>query len=157
MRLQMLLVGKTRNLTYHQEISEYHKRLNRYLGCDVKELREEKPGRKETPEAFCRRQGPRLVEEFNKPAGLKILLDERGRSLSSHEFALFMQGALQGGHQSLVFFCGGPFGYAPALRETADHLISLSPMTFPHEVARLLLFEQLYRSMTIINKEPYHY
>ncbi len=157
MRLQLLLVGKTKNATYHQEIAEYRKRLNRYLVCDVKEIKEEKPGRRETPDAFCRRQGPRLLEEFNKPAGLKLLLDERGRAMGSRDFAIFMQKALQSGHQSLVFFCGGPFGYDPSLREAADHLISLSPMTFPHEVARLLLFEQLYRSMTIIHKEPYHY
>lgn len=157
MRLQLLLVGKTRNSVYYQEIVEYRKRLSRYIVCDVKDIKEEKPGKRETPDAFCRRQGPRLLGEFNKPAGLKILLDERGRSMGSREFARFMQKALQSGHQSLVFFCGGPFGYDASLREAADHLISLSPMTFPHEIARLLLFEQLYRSMTIINKEPYHY
>ncbi len=157
MHLQMLLVGKTRNATYQQQIVEYHKRLNRYLTCDVKEIKEEKPGRRESPAAFCRRQAPRLLGEFKKPAGLKLILDERGRTMGSRDFALFMQKALQGGHQSLVFFCGGPFGYDSSLREAADHLISLSPMTFPHEVARLLLFEQLYRSMTIIHKEPYHY
>jgi 23S rRNA (pseudouridine1915-N3)-methyltransferase len=157
MRLQMLLVGKTKNVTYQQEIVAYRKRLSRYLTCDVKEIKEEKPGRRETPAAFCRRQGPRLLGEFEKPAGLKLLLDERGRSMGSRDFALFIQSALESGHQSLVFFCGGPFGYDPSLRQAADHLISLSPMTFPHEVARLLLFEQLYRSMTIIHKEPYHY
>ena len=157
MRLQLLLVGKTKNAAYRQEIVEYRRRLSRYLVCDVKEIREEKPGRRETPAAFCRRQGPRLLAEFKKTAGLKLLLDERGRHMGSREFALFLQRALQGGHQNLVFFCGGPFGYDPSLREAADHLISLSPMTFPHELARLLLFEQLYRAMTIINNEPYHY
>ena len=157
MRLQLLLVGKTKNVAYHQEIVEYHRRLNRYLTCDIKEIKEEKPGRRETPAAFCRRQGPRLLGEFKKTSGLKLLLDERGRSMGSRDFTLFLQRALQSGHQSLVFFCGGPFGYDPSLREAADHLISLSPMTFPHELARLLLFEQLYRAMTIINNEPYHY
>ena len=157
MRLQLLLVGKTKNAVYHQEIVEYQRRLSRYLTCDIKEIKEEKPGRRETPAAFCRRQGPRLLDEFKKTAGLKLLLDERGRSMGSRDFALFLQRSLQSGHQKLVFFCGGPFGYDPSLREAADHLISLSPMTFPHELARLLLFEQLYRAMTIINNEPYHY
>ena len=102
----------------------------------------------------------RTEKEFKillKTSGLKLLLDERGRSMGSRDFAFFLQRILQGGHQNLVFFCGGPFGYDPSLREAADHLISLSPMTFPHELARLLLFEQLYRAMTIINNEPYHY
>lgn len=157
MRLQLLLVGKTKNPAYHQAIVEYHRRLSRYLACEVKEIKEEKPGRRETPAAFCRRQGPKLLGEFKKNVGLKLLLDERGRSMGSRDFALFLQGLLQGGHQNLVFFCGGPFGYDSSLRESADHLISLSPMTFPHELARLLLFEQLYRAMTIINNEPYHY
>ena len=103
MRLQLLLVGKTKNAAYRQEIVEYRRRLSRYLVCDVKEIREEKPGRRETPAAFCRRQGPRLLGEFEKAAGLKLLLDERGRHMGSREFALFLQRALQGGHQNLVF------------------------------------------------------
>ncbi|MEA3333103.1 MAG: 23S rRNA (pseudouridine(1915)-N(3))-methyltransferase RlmH, partial [Pseudomonadota bacterium] len=124
---------------------------------EVKEIKEEKPGRRETPVAFCRRQGPKLLGEFKKTEGLKLLLDERGRSMGSRDFAIFLQRLLESGHQNLVFFCGGPFGYDPSLRKAADHLVSLSPMTFPHELARLLLFEQLYRAMTIINNEPYHY
>lgn len=152
-----MLVGKTKNSIYSREITEYQRRLQRYLTCEVKEIKEEKPGKRETPIAFCRRQGPRLLGEFQKPEGLKLLLDERGQQMSSRDFASFIQRAMRNGSQKLVFFCGGPFGYDPSLRDAADHLISLSPMTFPHEVARLLLFEQLYRAMTIIKNEPYHY
>jgi len=157
MHLQLLLVGKTKNAAYHQDMVEYQRRLSRYLTCEVKEIKEEKPGRRETPTAFCRRQAPKLLGEFKKTDGLKLLLDERGRTMGSRDFALFLQRLLESGHRNLVFFCGGPFGYDPSLREAADHLISLSPLTFPHELARLLLFEQLYRAMTIINNEPYHY
>ncbi len=157
MRLLVLLVGKTRNAAYQREIAAYQRRLNRYLQCEVKELREEKPGRRESPAAFCRRQGGRLLGEFRKNPGLRLLLDERGPKMTSPEFAAFLERALAGGHRNLVFFCGGPFGYDDSLREAADHLVSLSPLTFPHELARLLLFEQLYRAMTIIKNEPYHY
>jgi len=157
MQLLLMLVGKTKNSLCSQGIAEYQQRLQRYCACDVKEIKEEKLGKREAPQAFCQRQGPRLLNEFQKPAGLKLLLDERGRNMNSREFAAFLQRAMTSGHQRLVFFCGGPFGYDPSLREAADHLISLSPMTFPHELARLLLFEQLYRAMTIIKNEPYHY
>ncbi|MCK5680386.1 23S rRNA (pseudouridine(1915)-N(3))-methyltransferase RlmH [bacterium] len=157
MQLLLMLVGKTKNSTYSREIAEYQRRLGRHLTCVVKEIKEEKPGKREAPAAFCRRQGPRLLNEFQKPAGLKLLLDERGRNMDSRGFASFLQKSMISGPQQLVFFCGGPFGYDPSLREAADHLISLSPMTFPHELARLLLFEQLYRAMTIIKNEPYHY
>ena len=157
MQLLLMLVGKTKNSLCHQGIIEYQRRLKRYLDCDIKEIKEEKPGKREAPMVFCRRQAPRLLSEFKKPSGLKLLLDERGRNMNSREFAAFLQRAVTGGQQRLIFFCGGPFGYDPSLREAADHLISLSPLTFPHEIARLLLFEQLYRAMTIIKNEPYHY
>ncbi len=157
MQLLLMLVGKTKNSVYRREIDEYRRRLNRYFTCDIKEIKEGKPGKRETPAAFCRRQGSYLLGEFQKPAGLKLLLDERGKSMTSRELAAFLERLMTSGQQRLVFFCGGPFGYDPSLREAADHLISLSPMTFPHELARLLLFEQLYRAMTIIKNEPYHY
>ncbi len=157
MQLLLMLVGKTKNSLCTQGIAEYQRRLQRYFTCDIKEIKEEKPGKRETPQAFCQRQAPRLINEFKKPVGIKLLLDERGRNMNSRDFAAFLQRMMTSGQQRLVFFCGGPFGYDPSLRETADHLISLSPMTFPHELARLLLFEQLYRAMTIIKNEPYHY
>ncbi|MBN2706706.1 MAG: 23S rRNA (pseudouridine(1915)-N(3))-methyltransferase RlmH [Deltaproteobacteria bacterium] len=157
MRLLLLLAGKTRNAAYGQEMAEYQRRLNRYLPCDIREFKEEKPGRGESPAAYCRRQAPRLLEEFRKPVGLKLLLDERGPRCDSLEFSAFLERALAGAQQQLVFFCGGPFGYDPSLRREADYLISLSPLTFPHELARLLLCEQLYRALTIIRNEPYHY
>lgn len=157
MQLLLMLVGKTRNSVYQQEMVEYQRRLSRYFTCEIKEIKEEKPGKRETPTTFCQRQGPRLLKEFQKPAGLKLLLDERGLNMNSRDFAAFLQRAIVSGPQKLIFFCGGPFGYDPILREAADHMISLSPMTFPHELARLLLFEQLYRAMTIIKNEPYHY
>ena len=157
MQLLLMLVGKTRNSIYSRELDEYRRRLNRYFTCDIKEIKEGKPGKRETPAAFCKRQSPQLLHEFQKPAGLKLLLDERGKAMSSREFAVFLERLFTSGHQRLVFFCGGPFGYDPSLRQAADYLISLSSMTFPHELARLLLFEQLYRAMTIIKNEPYHY
>ncbi|NPA25299.1 MAG: 23S rRNA (pseudouridine(1915)-N(3))-methyltransferase RlmH, partial [Deltaproteobacteria bacterium] len=107
MRLLVLMVGKTRNPAYQREIASYQSRLKRHLQCDVKELREEKPGRSESPAAFCRRQGGRLLREFRKYPGLRLLLDERGPKMTSPEFAVFLERALAGGHRNLVFFCGG--------------------------------------------------
>ena len=157
MQLLLMLVGKTKNSLCSQGIVEYQRRLQRYFTCEIREIKEEKPGKRETSPAFCQRQAPRLLNEFQKPAGLKLLLDERGRKMHSRDFAAFLQRLMTSSPQRLIFFCGGPFGYDPSLREAADHLISLSPMTFPHELARLLLFEQIYRAMTIIKNEPYHY
>ena len=157
MRLLMLLVGKTRDSAWQKSQQEYQRRINRYFRCDVRELKEEKPGRNELPAAYCRRQAPRLLAEFNREPGLKLLLDERGPARTSREFAAFLAKLLGSGHRNLVFLCGGAFGYDESLRQAADHLVALSPLTFPHELARVLLFEQLYRALTIIRNEPYHY
>jgi len=157
MRLLMLLVGKTRNPAWRESLEEYRQRINRYCRCDIRELKEEKPGRNELPVEFCRRQGPRLLNEFGREPGPKLLLDERGPAWTSREFAVFLEKLLAGGHRNLIFMCGGAFGYDDSLRRAADHLVALSPLTFPHELARVLLFEQLYRALTIIRNEPYHY
>jgi 23S rRNA (pseudouridine1915-N3)-methyltransferase len=157
MRLLVLLVGKTRNPACRQELEHYRQRLGRYLTCEVRELKEEKPGRKESPKDFCRRQAPGLCAEFAREPGPRLLLDEHGRQRDSREFAAFLERLLGGGHRNLVFLCGGAFGYDDRVRQSADHLVSLSRLTFPHELARVLLFEQLYRALTIIRHEPYHY
>ncbi len=157
MRLLMLLAGKTRNPAWRESQEEYRRRINRHWRCDIRELKEEKPGRNELPAAYCHRQSSRLLKEFCREPGLKLLLDERGPARTSHEFAAFIDKLMGAGHRNLIFLCGGAFGYDETLRREADHLVSLSPLTFPHELARVLLFEQLYRAQTIIRHEPYHY
>ncbi len=157
MRLLVLLVGRTRNRALQQELENYRQRLARYLRCEIRELREERPGRKESPVAFCRRQAPVLAAEFARESGPRLLLDEHGPRLDSQEFAAFFESLLNGGHRNLIFLCGGAFGYDESLRRSADYLVSLSPLTFPHEFARVLLLEQLYRAMTIIRHDPYHH
>ena len=156
MRIQLLFVGKTRNSVYAEALAEYGRRLGRYLDFECREIRDDKPGRRETPAAFCRRQAPRLCDEFRKSGGRRILLDEPGRQMNSLQFADFLGRELEG-NRDLVFFCGGPFGYDQTVRDLAEQRLSLSSLTFPHELARLLLVEQLYRALTIIRGEPYHY
>jgi 23S rRNA (pseudouridine1915-N3)-methyltransferase len=157
MRLLLLFAGKTRNPAWHESLEDYRRRVDRYCRCEIREIREEKPGRSEAPADFCRRQAPRLLSEFNREPGIKLLLDERGPARTSREFAVFLEKLLAAGQRNLVFLCGGAFGYDPSLRRAADHLVALSPLTFPHELARVLLLEQLYRALTIIRNEPYHY
>ena len=91
------------------------------------------------------------------PQDYVVLLDEHGREFTSREFATYIERKMQTVAKQLVFIIGGPYGFSPEVTARANDKISLSKMTFSHEMVRLFLTEQLYRAMTIINNEPYHH
>ncbi len=157
MRLIFLFVGKTRNGLRQAEIDDYLQRLRRYLPVERRELKEMKPGSREDPRQFCRRQAPQLIQAMNRDDVFKIVLTERGKTFTTHGFAEFFSRQLESGRSGVSFLVGGPYGLADEVLEQADVRLSLSPLTFTHEMARVLLLEQLYRALTIIRGEPYHY
>ena len=101
-------------------------------------------------------EGQMMLERL-QPSDYVMLLDERGTEMTSREFAGFVDKRMSSGLKRLVFVIGGPYGFSPAIYERADAKVSLSRMTFNHEMVRLFFTEQIYRAMTILRGEPYHH
>jgi 23S rRNA (pseudouridine1915-N3)-methyltransferase len=153
MRLVVAVVGRPRDPDLASVIREYETRAARYWPLDVREVREE-PSRGSPPELVREREGERLIA--SAPAGSRLVAcDERGEALTSHQFAAWLQEARERA-RDVTFAIGGAFGLSDAVRERAERRLSLASWTLPHELARLVLAEQLYRAGTITRREPYH-
>jgi len=154
-KLKLLCVGKL-SLSYARDgVEEFTARLKRYLPFEVLELREEKGGKKADPAYIRECESEQLLARIPDKAFV-VVLDERGRSHSSEKLAQLLERHMNAGTPELVWVIGGAYGINDKLRQRADLVLSLSEMTFTHQMARLLLLEQLYRGMTIIRNEPYH-
>lgn len=153
MKLRVLWVGKTQQEWVRSGIEEYAGRIRRYCPLEISEAREEKDSRQET---MRERECERLLKLLPKGSRL-ILLDEKGSALSSTEFAALIGRSRDNGVGELAFAIGGAYGFSASFRERSDSIISLSRMTFTHQMVRVFLLEQLYRGFTILNREPYHH
>lgn len=153
MRVIVAAVGKPKDRHLAAAIAEYETRAARYWPLDVIEVREGS-GRGIDPELAKDREGAKLLERI--PPGASVLAcDELGDRLASGEFAALVTGARDRA-KDIAFVVGGAFGISDAVRARANRLIQLAPWTLPHEMARLVLAEQLYRAGTIARGEPYH-
>lgn len=150
MRVRLCVVGKPRDAGLAAAIAEYETRAGRYWPLDVKEIK----AAKEADAGAVRAAESRRLLDVAGDA-LRIVCDERGKALASREFAEWMQ-SLREQAKDVAFVIGGAFGVSDALRRGAHRLLVLAPWTLPHEVARLVLAEQLYRAGTILKGEPYH-
>ncbi len=146
-------VGKPRNAAIAAAIQDYERRAARYWPLEIREVREE-PARSTAAAVVREREAERLDGRF-PPNGLVVACDERGRSLGSEEFAAILRDHRDRG-VSLAFVIGGAFGLSPGLLARCAFSLALAPWTLPHELARLVLVEQLYRAGTIVRREPYH-
>jgi 23S rRNA (pseudouridine1915-N3)-methyltransferase len=136
--------------------TEFAGRLKRYLTLSINEIKEHKTGRKQDIGKIVQTEGTTLAEKIPEGAFV-IALDQGGKHLSSEKLAALMNDHMVRGIPEWVFLIGGPYGLSDELRKRADMVLSLSAMTLTHQMARLLLLEQLYRSCTIIRNEPYHH
>ena len=153
MRVTVAVVGKPRDRALRTAIEAYETRAARYWPLAVHEVREE-PARAGSPVLVREREGERLAARLST-AGTVVACDLEGRSMRSEEFAAWLQEERERAHD-VSFVIGGALGLAPSLRARASLAISLAPWTLPHELARLVLAEQLYRAGTIVRGEPYH-
>lgn len=153
MRLHLLWVGRTQEEWLKRGIEEYAGRIRRYSSLEILEAKEEKGAQAETGR---NRECERLVRLLPK-GGKLVLLDERGRQLSSPELASFIARQRDTGTSDLSFAIGGAYGFSDTFRQRADAVISLSSLTFTHQMVRLFLLEQMYRGFTILNGEHYHH
>ena len=153
MRIVVVAVGKPRDRHLAAAIEEYETRAARYWPLSVAEVREAS-GRGVTPADARRKEGERLLERV--PDGASVLCcDERGDRLTSAEFAALLAQARDAA-RDVAFVVGGAFGLDDVVRRSASRSLQLAPWTLPHELARLVLAEQLYRAGTIVRGEPYH-
>ncbi|MHB1864104.1 MAG: 23S rRNA (pseudouridine(1915)-N(3))-methyltransferase RlmH [Gemmatimonadaceae bacterium] len=152
MRVIVAVVGRPRDAGLAAAIEFYETRAARYWPLEVREVREE-PARSASPDLVRSREGERLAA--NVKGADVVVCDERGDRMTSAAFAAFLQQARERA-RDVAFVVGGAFGVAPALRDAAVKRLALAPWTLPHEMARLVLAEQLYRAGTIVRGEPYH-
>jgi len=153
MRLVVAVVGKTRNAALGEAIRDYETRAARYWPLDVHEVREERATGIPV-DKVKEREGLRLAEKVPERART-VACDIGGKSLNSAEFAEFLQIAREQ-DRDLAFLIGGAFGLSSSLTTGSTMKLSLAPWTLPHEIARLVLVEQIYRAGTIVRGEPYH-
>lgn len=150
------MTGKTDNPAYAAAIDDYARRINRYLPLEVIIIPDLKNTRN-MPCAVQKEKEGELILRTIRPGDCCTLLDERGRAHTSEGFAAYLEGRMQAVQGRLVFVVGGPYGFSQSVYRAAADMISLSSMTFSHQMIRLLFAEQLYRALTIINGDPYHH
>lgn len=155
MKTILLLVGKTQNKNFQAGISDYSERITHYMPFEIKVIPELKNTRNLNEEQQKAREGELILKEL-QPADTVVLMDEHGKELRSIELARWLQGK-QNISRRLVFVIGGPYGFSPDVYARANEQLSLSKMTFSHQMVRLIMVEQLYRACTIIKGEPYHH
>jgi 23S rRNA (pseudouridine1915-N3)-methyltransferase len=156
MKITLLVIGKTDAAYLREGLNEYLKRLKHYVNFEIEVIPDIKKAKKLSAENQKKLEGELIVGK--KAVGKEIhLFDENGKTLSSRELATFLEKKMLSGLKELVFVIGGPYGFSDAVYKNASSKISLSRLTFPHQMVRLLCTEQIYRAFTILKGEPYHH
>ncbi|AWX43055.1 23S rRNA (pseudouridine(1915)-N(3))-methyltransferase [Flagellimonas maritima] len=156
MQITLIAVGKTDSAELVKMIAEYEKRLKHYINFKFIILPDIKNS-KNLSEAIQKEKEGELILNQIQTSDTVIVLDEQGKQFSSVEFSIFLQKKMNSGLKNLVFVIGGPYGSSDSVYQRSNQRISLSKMTFSHQMVRLFLIEQLYRGLTILKNEPYHH
>ena len=155
MKTELILVGKTTNKHFVACINDYVERIGHYMPFSITTIPELKNAKSLSEDQQKEREGELIMKQL-QASDTVVLLDEHGTQMRSIEFASWLQ-KMQSSARRLVFVIGGPYGFSPALYQRANQKISLSPMTFSHQMVRLVFTEQIYRACTILKGEPYHH
>ncbi len=156
MKTLLLTIGETDQKYIKEGIADYVKRLSFYIPFESKVIPDLKNRSSLSLENQKEKEG-QLILNHVSAGDFLVLLDERGSELSSIEFSKWMEKKMAAGMRQLIFVVGGPYGFSKSVYERANNLVSLSKLTFSHQMVRLIFVEQLYRAMTIIKNEPYHH
>ncbi|MCT4614022.1 MAG: 23S rRNA (pseudouridine(1915)-N(3))-methyltransferase RlmH [Marinifilaceae bacterium] len=156
MKIQLLVIGKTDKKYIAEGIEEYQKRLKHYVNFNLNIIPDIKNSKNMSSQEQKSKEGELILSKLSK-SSILILLDENGKQFSSVEFSKQIEKMNLASYKELVFVIGGPYGFSKDVYERADRKISLSKMTFSHQMVRMIFVEQLYRAYTIINNEPYHH
>ena len=156
MKIALIVIGKTDAGYFVEAINEYKNRLVHYIPFEMEVIPDIK-NVKNLSESQQKEKEGELILKALLPGDVAVLLDEHGKEFRSVEFANWIERKMHTVNKRLVFIIGGPYGFAPKIYDAAQEKISLSKMTFSHQMIRLIFVEQLYRAMTILNNGPYHH
>ncbi|RXG32676.1 23S rRNA (pseudouridine(1915)-N(3))-methyltransferase RlmH [Leeuwenhoekiella marinoflava] len=156
MNIKLLCIGKTDDRNLDELISIYTKRLKFYVNFDLEIIPDLKKTKNLSEDQQKEKEGELILSKLSAQDQL-IVLDEKGKDLTSEKFADYLQKKMNSGIKTLVFVIGGPYGFSPEVYAKAQGKISLSKMTFSHQMIRLFMTEQVYRAFTILRNEPYHH
>jgi len=156
MKIQLIVVGKTFQDFVLKGINEYCVRLKHYLPFEMEIIPDNKNTKNLSFDQVKEKEGQLILKSL-QTGDFVVLLDERGMTFTSLGFSKYIEKKMQTVPKRLVFVIGGPYGFSQKVYETAHEKIALSKMTFSHQLVRLVFVEQLYRTMTILNREPYHH
>ena len=156
MKVKLVIIGKTEESYLITGMKEYESRIARYLSLEVVEI----PGLKNAShlgkQEWKAKEAAKILPVFTT-SDIIILLDEKGKEMNSVEFSSFLNQKFSSGSKNLVFVVGGPFGFDESVEKKAHFRLSLSQMTFSHQMVRLFFIEQLYRALSILRGESYHH
>jgi 23S rRNA (pseudouridine1915-N3)-methyltransferase len=156
MKIKLIAVGKTDNANLQHFIDDYIKRLGFYISFEFFVIPDIKNTKSLSESIQKQKEGENILKQVTS-TDILILLDEKGKNYSSVGFSEFLQKKMNSGIKQLVFVVGGPYGFSQEIYDRANGKISLSSMTFSHQMIRLFFIEQLYRAFTILRNEPYHH
>lgn len=156
MKIKLILVGKTNEPYLQKGIDEYQGRLKHYIAFERVEIPELKQVAALSKEQIKLKEGELILRQI-KDSDYVIILDERGKMYSSIDWARHLEHTITHSSKDIVFVIGGGYGFSPEVYSRSDSALSLSQMTFSHQLIRLIFLEQLYRAFTIIKGEPYHH
>ena len=156
MKTTLLVVGRTVEQHYITAINDYIQRTKRFITFDMEVIPELKNTKNISMELQKEKEGELICKAF-QPGDVIVLLDEHGKEMRSLEFAEWMKRKMNTVNKRLVFVIGGPYGFSQKVYDVAHEKISMSKMTFSHQMIRLIFVEQIYRAMTILNDGPYHH
>jgi 23S rRNA (pseudouridine1915-N3)-methyltransferase len=156
MNIRLIAIGKTDNKALQTLIDDYTKRLSFYVKFDMEIIPDIK-NVKNLSEAQQKEKEGELILSKITPTDHLILLDENGKTFNSVGFSEFLQKKMNAGIKTLVFVIGGPYGFSETVYQKSQGKVSLSEMTFSHQMVRLFVIEQIYRGFTILKNEPYHH
>ena len=156
MKIALLQTGKTTERHVAEGVELYSARIRKYSGFEIITLPDIKNTRHMPGQEQKLKEAQKIIESVGKDDYV-VLLDEKGKEFRTEEFAEWLGNRLMIPNKRIMFVIGGPWGFPEELNKIADMKISLSKMTFPHQLVRLLFIEQLYRAFTIIKGEPYHH
>ena len=156
MKIKLLAIGKTDNKNLNQLIDEYQNRLKHYIKFELEIIPDIKNVKNLSEIQQKEKEGDLILSKLQNTDVL-VLLDDKGKHFTSIEFSTYLQKKMNAGLKQLVLVIGGPYGFSDAVYKKAQGKISLSKMTFSHQMIRLIFKEQLYRAFTILKGEKYHH
>ena len=156
MKITLIALGKTDSKQLLSLQEDYCKRLKHYISFEMIIIPDIKNAKNRSEEQQKKAEGDEILKRISNSDSL-VLLDENGKSLSSMGFSTYLQKKMNSGLKNLVFAIGGPYGFSEDVYNRSNEKLSLSKMTFSHQMVRLFFIEQLYRGFTILRNEPYHH